>query len=144
MEVKHRQQHCMYVMLGVKLWDEIGCKENTHKKLGGLWLLPQSRRFPHLVFFSTSFLIILQNVISNVVLRVNEKLLCVALLFSTLHPDNEEQYHCCKENRERDMSEREWSTVSHGLASAAKRTALKARLAFSLEMMHCNWECSVG
>lgn len=69
------------------------------------WFLPffESRdctgdwpRRSHLIFFSTSLFVVLQDVVPHVILGVDQELLGVALLLPAFHPHHEEQHHGCK------------------------------------------------
>lgn len=45
----------------------------------------------HLVFFSTTFFIILQDIVSYIIFRVNEQLFGLTFLITTFHPNNKQQ-----------------------------------------------------
>lgn len=51
----------------------------------------------HLVLLAATLLIVLEDVVTHVVLGVNEQLLCVSLLLPPLHPQDEQQDHGCRE-----------------------------------------------
>lgn len=55
----------------------------------------EDARLPHLVFLAAAFLIVLEDVVTHIILRVDEKLLCMALLLPPLHPPDEQQDHGC-------------------------------------------------
>lgn len=46
----------------------------------------------HLVFLSSAFLVVLQDVVPDVVLRVDEQLLGLPLFVAPLHPHHEQQH----------------------------------------------------
>lgn len=50
----------------------------------------------YLVLLSASLLIVLQDVVSDIVLRVNQQRLRLPLFLSTLHPHHKQQNHACK------------------------------------------------
>lgn len=66
----------------------------------------------HLVLLAAAFLVVLQDVVPHVVLRVDEQLLRVSLLFPPLDPHDEQQDHGCE--RSRTVS----SVCTHGRACA--------------------------
>lgn len=49
----------------------------------------------HLVLFSSSLLIIFENVVPDIILWVNKQLLGLPLLLSPLDPDYKQQHHTC-------------------------------------------------
>lgn len=46
----------------------------------------------YLILFSSTFLVVLENVVSHVVLGINEELLGLALFIAALHPHNKQQH----------------------------------------------------
>lgn len=50
----------------------------------------------YLILLSASLLVIFEDVVSDVVLGVNEELLCLALLIPPLYPHHKQQHQHCK------------------------------------------------
>lgn len=49
----------------------------------------------HLVLLSPSLLIVFEDVVSDIIFRVDEQLLGLPLLLSALHPQHKQQHHAC-------------------------------------------------
>ena len=87
----------------------------------------------HLVLLAPSLLVVFQDVISDVVLRVDEKLLGVPLLFSALHPHHEQKHQTWRTQPPCSASTR-WSTLLLNMVTLGYHPLIALFVSFSLAL----------